>query len=141
MILLDTNVVSAMMQSRPQRSVADWLNRQKTAQLFISTITIAEVAYGLRLLPDGRRRTFLADRFDRLLTQGFEQRTLVFDESAARHYGEIKGSRKELGHPVRSLDAQIAAIARSNHLTVATRNIHDFEDCGVDLIDPFAPEA
>lgn len=139
MILLDTNVVSAAMQPQFPAPVVTWLNHHTTKDLYLSTITVAEIAYGLRLLPDGQRRALLTDRFEELLARGFEHRVLVFDERAARHYGEIKASRKEIGRPVRSLDAQIAAIARANHLSVATRNTRDFEDCGVDLVNPFEP--
>ena len=127
MILLDTNVVSAMMMPAPPGSVITWLNHQETVTLFLSTITIAEIAYGLAVLPDGRRRRTLAERFDRFVADGFEQRVLDFDRRAALDYGEVMSRRRAMGRPLAALDGQIAAVARANHLAVATRNVRDFE--------------
>jgi predicted nucleic acid-binding protein len=127
MILLDTNVVSEVMKAVPLEIVVDWLNGQNSSSLYVSAITIGEIAYGLRILPDG------------FISLAFAQRVLAYDEPAARIYGEIMGSRKESGRPMSVADGQIASIARSKHLTVATRNTVDFEECGVDLIDPFIP--
>jgi hypothetical protein len=137
MILLDTNVVSAVMAPAPPRPVLEWLNHQETVGLYLSVITLAEIGNGLRVLPDGRRRRDLEDRFTMFVAEGFEQRVLSFDESAALLYGEIMGRRKELGRPLGILDGQIAAIARAHQLAVATRNTRDFEECGVELINPF----
>ena len=139
MILLDTNVVSAMMAPAPSRSVIDWLNRQDTVTLYLSTITMAEIGYGLWVLPDGKRRRSLSERFDRFVVDGFEQRVLDFDRRAALLYAEVMGGRKAMGRPLAALDGQIAAVARANHLSVATRNVRDFEHCGVDLVNPFEP--
>lgn len=121
----------------PPASVLDWLNRQETVNLFLSTITIAEIGYGLQVLPDGRRRRNLQDRLERFISMGFEQRLLSFDEAAAYLYGELAARRRELGRPLGVLDGQIASIARAHHLAVATRNVRDFEECGVEVIDPF----
>ena len=108
--------------------------------LFLSTITIAEIAYGLAVLPDGRRRRTLAERFDRFVADGFEQRVLDFDRRAALDYGEVMSRRRAMGRPLAALDGQIAAVARANHLAVATRNVRDFEHCGIDLVNPFESE-
>ena len=137
MILLDTNVISAVMAPAPPRPVLEWLNHQETVRLYLSAITLAEIGYGLRVLPDGRRRRDVEDRFTRFVAEGFEQRVLSFNESAALLYGEIMGRCKELGRPLGILDGQIAAIARAHRLTVATRYTRDFEECGVELINPF----
>ena len=137
MILLDTNVVSEVMKTRPAEAVVTWLNGQDSEKLYVSAITIGEIAYGLRILPDGRRRTGLRDRFERFVTLAFDQRVLDYDGPAARIYGELMGDRKELGLPMSVPDGQIAAIARCAHLTVATRNVLDFENCGIEVIDPF----
>ena len=137
MILLDTNVVSEVMKTRPSDAVVAWLNGQASEKLFVSAITIGEVAYGLRILPDGKRRSGLRERFERFVAVAFDQRVLAYDESAARIYGELMGDRKELGLPMRVHDGQIAAIARLNHLAVATRNVLDFEHCGIDVLNPF----
>lgn len=140
MILVDTNVVSEIMKVAPSESVVNWLNSQKSSSLYVSTVTIGEIEYGLRILPAGKRRLQLSERFERFVSLAFAQRVMDYDEAAARAYGEVMGHRRELGRPISVPDGQIAAIARSNGFTVATRNISDFEDCGVELIDPFETE-
>ncbi len=137
MILLDTNVVSAVMRPAPVQSVLDWLDDHDTASLYLSTITIAEIGYGLRVLPDGKRRRSLESRFEEFVARGFDQRILIFDEPAARLYAEVMGRRKELGRPISALDGQIAAIARANRFAVATGNVRDFEECGLRILNPF----
>lgn len=140
MIVLDTNVVSEIMKPSPKRSVVDWLNGQETAALYLSTITLAEIGYGLHIMPDGKRRRSLEDRFEKFIADAFDQRILAFDLGAARAYGDVMGRRKTLGRPMSILDGQIASIARANHFAVATRNVDDFEECGLSLINPFARE-
>ncbi len=137
MIILDTNVVSEFMTSPPASSVLNWLNAQNTTLLYLTTITIAEIGFGLRILPQGKRREMLAERFEQFVATAFEQRILSFDENAARIYGEVMGCMRGIGRPISSLDGQIAAIARSRNFAVATRNIKDFEECQLNLIDPF----
>lgn len=137
MIVLDTNIISEMMAAHPEVAVINWLNDQNAVTLFVSTITIAEISYGLRLLPKGQRHRLLQDRFERFIEQAFEQRILNFDEAAARVYGEVMGYRKEIGRPLSVPDGQIASIARMHGFAVATRNIKDFKDCGVEVINPF----
>jgi predicted nucleic acid-binding protein len=139
MILLDTNIVSAIMAPAPPRAVIDWLNRQETVTLYLSTITIAEVGYGLWVMPDGKRRRSLEDRFEKFVAEGFEQRILDFDKLAARLYAEVMGRHKAMGRPLGVPDGQIASIARANDLAIATRNVRDFEECGLELINPFEP--
>lgn len=137
MILLDTNVVSEVMKSRPAEAVVAWLNGQQSEKLYVSAITVGEIAYGLRILPDGKRRSGLRERFERFVALAFDHRVLAYDESAARIYGELMGDRKEFGFPMSVPDGQIAAIARRNHLAVATRNVQDFEHCGIEITNPF----
>ena len=137
MILVDTNVVSEVMKVAPSETVVTWLNNQTSSSLFISTTTIGEIEYGLRILPPGKRRTHLKERFERFISLAFAQRVLPYDETAARSYGEIMGFRREIGHPMSIPDGQIAAIAKINELTISTRNTSDFEDCGIELVDPF----
>lgn len=91
----------------------------------------------MRILPQGKRRRLLEEGFDRILAEVFAGRILTFDEAAAHRYGEIMGRRKEIGRPLAILDGQIASIAWSNAYAVATRNIEDFTDCGVEVINPF----
>ena len=138
MILLDTNVVSEVMRARPAEAVITWLNGQNSEKFYVSSITIGEISYGLRILPDGKRRSGLRERFERFVALAFDQRVLAYDESAARIYGDLMGDRKELGLPMSVPDGQIAAIARVNHLAVATRNVVDFKNCGIDVVNPFA---
>ena len=136
-MLLDTNIVSEVMRSAPSPTVLAWLNDQDASALFVSTVTIAEIEYGLRMLPDGRRRRGLRNRFEQFLVRAFAGRIRDFDQPAARSYGDIMGNRKEIGRPMSVPDGQIAAIACSRGLTVATRNVADFEDCGLTLVNPF----
>lgn len=88
-------------------------------------------------MPRGKRKDLLSERFEQFVKIAFAQRILPFDENAARVYGEVLGYRREIGRPISSLDGQIAAIARSRGFSIATRNIRDFEECQVDLINPF----
>ncbi|HLF66560.1 MAG TPA: type II toxin-antitoxin system VapC family toxin [Gammaproteobacteria bacterium] len=137
MILLDTNIISEMMKSNPAPEVITWLNAQQKGKLFISTITIAEITYGLQILPEGKRRNTLLNAFQKMITELFKYRMLTFDEHAAYLYGELMGLRKTLGKPLSVPDGQIAAIASLHNATLATRNIRDFKDCNLKLINPF----
>lgn len=137
MIVVDTNVISEVMRPQPAPAVLSWLNAQDGNQLFITTVTLAEIGYGLRILPDGQRRWQLHSRFEQFIAQAFEERLLAFTASAARAYAEIMGHRKEVGHPMSLPDGQIAGIAHAHGFAVATRNIKDFENCGLELINPF----
>jgi predicted nucleic acid-binding protein len=140
MIILDTNVVSEFMTSPPAGPVLNWLNAQDTTSLYISSITIAEIGFGLYVMPAGNRRRLLHERFEQFVATAFDQRILSFDEDAARIYGEILGHRREIGRPMSNLDGQIAAIARSRGFGVATRNVKDFEECQILLVNPFSQE-
>lgn len=139
MIVLDTNVVSEMMRAVPAPAVVGWLNDQDASHLYLTAVTVAEIRYGLRVLPPGKRRRSLEEGFERILVEGFTGRILPFDEAAAHRYGEVMGRRKEIGRPLAILDGQIAAIAWASGFSIATRNIDDFVDCGVEILDPFVP--
>jgi toxin FitB len=136
-ILLDTNVLSELMRPAPSPVVESWMGGQPVASLFISTITEAELRYGLALLPDGHRRRQLAAEVDAMLVTDFAGRILPFDSPAASAYANIAAARRLSGRPISQADAQIAAIAASRGASVATRNVADFVDCGIDLIDPW----
>ena len=138
MILLDTNVVSEVMRPIPDPSVVEWLNSQDAGRIVISTISIAEIYYGLQCLSDGHRKHPLTDRFEQFLRRGFAHRILDFNESAALTYGELMALRRGIGRPMSVLDGQIAAIAKSRGFALATRNTPDFEHTAVDLINPWA---
>ena len=137
MIIIDTNVISEMMKPSPVTAVLDWFNEQGAVSLYLTAITIGEIGYGIRALPDGQRRRLLTEGFEALLTVAFENRILDFDAAAARRYGDIMAKRKEMGRPLASLDGQIIAIAQANACAVATRNVRDFEYCGLTIINPF----
>lgn len=137
MILLDTNVISEMMKSLPLPRVIAWLDRQESSQLYISTVTIAEISYGLGVLPNGKRRHYLEKAFHKVLKYAFNQRILPFHEAAAFCYGKLMANRKNKGRPMSVLDGQIAAIASAHEAALATRNVRDFEGCQLELIDPF----
>lgn len=137
MIILDTNVVSEMMRVTPAPVVVTWLNDQDASLLFLTAVTVGEVRYGLRILPQGKRQRFLEEGFEKILAEAFTGRILAFDEAAAHRYGEVMGRRKEIGRPLDILDGQIASIAWSNGCSIATRNVEDFIECGVEIINPF----
>lgn len=141
MVILDTNVVAEMMKASPAPVVISWLNDQESAALFLTTITLGEIGYGLRVMPQRKRRLQLEQGFERLVAEGFAGRILAFDEEAARHYGEVMGRRKELGRPLSVPDGQIASIARARGFGVATRNVRDFTECGVEVLNPFEGQA
>jgi len=137
MILIDTNIISEMMKSAPDPKVISWIDQQDIMQLYISTITIAELVYGINTLPAGNRRNYLEKAFNSVVREAFEYRIFTFDEVAAHQYGMIMSHRKNIGRPMSMADGQIAAIAHVHNCTIATRNINDFADSKLDLINPF----
>jgi predicted nucleic acid-binding protein len=114
-----------------------WLRVQPLAELTTTAVTLAEIHYGLSRLPHGRRRDDLTGRVRRFLAQAFGERVLAFDARAAELYGEIVALRQAAGRPVDALDAMIAATVRAHGASLATRNLADFDDCGIPLIDPW----
>jgi predicted nucleic acid-binding protein len=103
----------------------------------VTTVTIAEIFYGINALPVGNRRSTVEEVFNKSMEEAFKYRILSFDESATRIYSNIMSHRKSIGHPFRILDGQIAAIALAHNASLATRNMRDFSDCDLDLINPF----
>ena len=138
MIILDTNVLSELMRPAPERAVLAWMEDQPASLLFTTAIAEAEIFYGLALLPKGRRRRSIEQAAHLMFTEDFTERVLPFDSAAAREFATITATRRVLGRPLASLDAQIAAIARAHRAAVATRNTTDFEACGVDLVNPWS---
>ena len=137
MFVLDTNVVSELMRPVPDPVVASWVANRATASLFLTAFIEAELRFGLAVMPPGRRRDGLAAGLERMLQPGFTNRVLPFDSAAARAYAEIAAARRAAGRPVSHPDNQIAAIAHSRGMAVATRNIRDFEDMGIVVINPW----
>lgn len=138
MILIDTNVVSELMRQAPEPAVETWVAGQPTKCLYFSAIAEAELRYGAAILPAGRRRETLLARIEGVLRDAFGDRVLSFDRQAARAYGRVTAMRHSAGRHIEPVDCQIAAIAHSRGLAVATRNTSDFECMEVNLIDPWA---
>jgi toxin FitB len=136
--ILDTNVVSDPMQPAPSVIVTAWWAQQQPGALFITTVTVAEILYGIELLPHGKRRAALLAGAELMFGKVLAGRILPFDEDAARAFPEIAVRRRVQGRPIADLDAQIAAIARSRDALLATRNTADFEGCGLRLVNPWA---
>lgn len=141
MILLDTNVVSELMRPAPDASVMAWTRSQAIEELATSVVTVAEVGAGLACLPAGARRRDLVARWSRLQDEGFGERIFHLDRAAAKVYGELFAQRQRAGQSTAAFDLLIASIARTHGLTVATRNVRDFEDCGVQIVNPWTAAA
>jgi len=136
-IVLDTNVLSEALNPSPSGIVLGWLAAQETSGVFTTTITQAEVLYGVEVLPSSKRRMRLLAAVERMFAEEFEGRILPFDEDAARAFAGIVASRYRAGRPISQFDAMIAAIARCHGAAVATRNTADFERCGIQIINPW----
>jgi predicted nucleic acid-binding protein len=136
-IVLDTNVLSEALKPLPSLTVLHWLGAQEPSSVFTTTITQAEVLYGIETLPPGKRRVRLLAAVEQLFAAEFEGRILPFDEDAARAFAGIAAARNAVGRPISQFDAMIAAIARSHRAAVATRNTADFQHCGIDVINPW----
>ena len=138
MIVLDTNVISEAMRPRPDAGVVAWLNAQAIETLYLSSVTLAELLFGLGALPEGARRVRLVNALDGVLAL-FPGRILAFDQDAARRYAAMAVAARQAGHPLALADGYIAATAAVRHFAVATRNGDDFRHTGVPLIDPWQP--
>ncbi len=136
--LLDSNVVSELVRKVRNPAVVSWAAGLALEDLFFSAVGEAELRYGAALLSAGRRRQPLLTDIDNMLREAFGERVLPFDREAAREYVDIAATHRSTGRPVSPADCQIAVIARSRNMTVATRNVHDFENIGVNIIDPWA---
>jgi predicted nucleic acid-binding protein len=139
MFLLDTNVLSAIMGSRPVPEVAAWIAGQKEDLLFTTTICQAEILSGIAILPVSRRRFALEVAAQAIFTEDFAGRVLPFDTAAAAAYADIFAARRRAGRPTAPLDLMIAAVAQAKSATVVTRDTGGFEACGVSLINPWGP--
>lgn len=137
MIVLDTNVVSALMQNEPDATVIAWLDRQPVESIWICSITEFETRYGLALLPEGRRKQALLEAFERLLHEDFENRVLPFDSAAASQSATLAAARKQAGRPVDMRDTLIAGIALARRATIATRNVRHFDDLDLPVLNPW----
>ena len=138
--LIDTNVVSETFRPRPAPRVLAWVRRQMAGDLFLAAMSLGELVRGARRAKDRTRRERLARWINHDLTTQFQGRILPFDREAAVIWGTIMGDGDRTGRPKPMADAQIAAVALRHGLTLATRNIRDFRDMGVALVDPWAAE-
>ena len=139
MILLDTNVLSALMRSEPDVVAVNWLDTQPSESIWTTSVTLFEIRTGLELLPSSSRRRYLEGAFERVISEDLDDRVLSFDAGAANTAGSLVARRQQIGRAVEIRDAQIAGIAIARKATVATRSIRHFKDLGVRLVDPWNP--
>jgi len=137
-ILLDTNVLSALMQSEADPIIVAWLDSQPPESVWTTSVTVFEVRFGLEILASGRRRRLLEEAFGKMLEEDFEGRVVPFDEGAAQSAGRIAAERRRLGRSVEIRDVQIAGIAVARKAAIATRNVRHFQGLGPALIDPWS---
>ncbi len=137
MIILDTNVLSELMKPNPDNGVAAWVGGQPATELFTTSITEAEIFYGIELLTKGKRRDGLLAAAEKLFELDLAGRVFGFESDAARAFSRIAAHRRVLGKPIAQADAQIAAIAQVRRAKLATRDAADFVACGLEIIDPW----
>mgnify|MGYP001765610582 CR=1 FL=1 len=138
MIILDTNVLSALMQSRPDCEVVAWLDQQDPASVWLTTVTLFEARYGIALLADGKRKQQLRQQLEQMISDILQHRVLGLDVAAAKAAATLAAERKQRGQPVDMRDTFIAGIALAHRATLATRNVRHFADVGVAVINPWA---
>jgi len=140
MIILDTNVLSALMSRVPDQTVVAWLDQQPRTFVWTNSITIFEVRFGLQIMPSGKRRAALIDDFEEFLSR-IDHRIAPFDAEAAQYASALMASRKIQGRPRDMRDTMIAGIVLSRRATLATRNIRDFDDISATFVDPWTASA
>ena len=137
MILLDTNIISEPLRPKPDSAVIAWLDRQPVETLYLSSITVAELRFGIAILPEGGKKRLLLEKLEETVLPVFSDRILDFDIEAAIAYAEVRATAREAGFSVAAADGYIAAIARYHHMTVATRDTTPFTAAGLKVINPF----
>jgi len=138
MIILDTNVLSALMRKAADKNVVAWLDKQPRTSIWTTSVTILEIQFGLQILPTGKRRSRLVEAFETVLVDEMGRRVAPFDTAAAQYASELMASRHKKGRPVELRDTMIAGIVLACHATLATRNTPHFEDLSVPVINPWA---
>jgi toxin FitB len=136
-MLLDTNVVSELMRPAPEAAVLSWLNRQAADTLWLNSVVVSELLYGIARLPDGKRRAQMAQTVQAMLDEDFSGRVLPFDLDAAVVYADLVAVRERQGLAIDIADAQIAAICLAHGAALATRNTKHFDGLGLTLINPW----
>ncbi|PYU36347.1 MAG: VapC toxin family PIN domain ribonuclease [Acidobacteria bacterium] len=137
MIILDTNVLSAIMRPKPEKSVAAWLDKQSPISIWTTSITLLELRFGLEILPSGRKRSQLMQALEDVLAEEIGGRVAAFDAVAAQHAADLMASRYRRGRPTELRDTMIAGIALAHHATLATRNTPHFQDLALPVINPW----
>lgn len=140
MIILDTNVLSALMRAAPDIAVVDWLDRQPAESIWITSVTLFEAHLGVALLPKGKRQRALEAALDQLVMEDLGNRVLDFDSSAALEAAALAATRQKGGRPVDMRDTQIAGIALARRASIATRNVGHFEDTKVPILNPWSAD-
>lgn len=137
MIILDTNVLSALMRHSAEKKVVEWLDKQPRTSIWTTSVTILEIRYGLQILPAGKRRSALIQTFEKVLVDKIESRVAPFDTAAAQQAGDLMALRHRQGRPEELRDTMIAGIVLASHATLATRNTSHFEDLSVPVVNPW----
>lgn len=140
MYVLDTNVISELMRPAGAVHVFNWIAARPLGELFTTAVTQAEILFGLSLMPPGRRRSQLVAAAEAMFANEFAGRVLTFDAAASRHYADIRAGRQFQGAPISVFDAQIAAIVRCHEAVLITRNVADFRECGITIINPWTED-
>ena len=137
MIIVDTNVLSALARPEPEAAVLQWLDRQPELSIWTTSITLMEVRYGLQSMPAGRRREQMTEEMEAVLKEEIGGRYLFFDVTAAEQASELMALRRRKGRPVELRDTMIAGIVLASYATLATRNTSHFEDLSVPVVNPW----
>jgi len=138
MIILDTDVLSALMQQSADKKAVRWLDKQPRSSIWTTSVTILEIRFGLQILPLGKRRSALIECFERVLVEKLENRVASFDATAAQQSSDLMAMRHKKGRPGDLRDTMIAGIVLASRATLATRNTSHFQDISVPVIDPWA---
>lgn len=137
MIVLDTNVISELWKAEPDANMLAWIDAQMVETLYLSTITVAELRFGLATMPEGKRRTIYQDRLEREVLPAFSGRVLSFDLDASQAYAELMARARAAGKAIGKANGYIAATASARGLMVATRDTSPFEAAGLNVINPW----
>lgn len=136
MVTLDTNVISALMLAAPETAGLKWSEDLESSEFNTTAINVAEIYQGILILPEGKKRSYLLSRFEKLFKEVLTD-ILPFDQKSAKIYGQLKQKLKSIGRPVAQADLMIAAIIAQHNATLITRNTKDFEYCDIKVINPF----
>ncbi|MDR3754391.1 MAG: type II toxin-antitoxin system VapC family toxin [Terracidiphilus sp.] len=141
MILLDTNVVSELMRERPDPAVRAWFQQYPQIEVWTTSVVIAEMLAGIETMPAGRKQKTLHEAIEGMILSDFRGQILPFNLPAARRYAQILAARRKMGRPIREMDAQIAAIASVHGATLVTRDVNDFANCNLTVVNPWEKHA